>query len=196
VFLSFHGPDQLAAAAVQSELEREGIRVLSYDPNNRWPDGPIEMLRQIVEGCHYVVYVGNRGIGSRFVRFELRIAAEFSIPVVRVTSIAQARRALSKIRLAATKEQPVDLLWGHTVSKAVSRACKELSIDDLRSSAVNTAARNGLDLFDRVFDKELEEAIAAKAALSKGEKVAIVATAVVLVIIAGTGLWWLVTTIW
>ena len=196
VFLSFHGPDQPAAAAVRHELEREGIGVMSYDPDSRWPDGPIEMLRQIVEKCHYVVYVGNRVTRSRYVRFELRIAAEFSIPVVRVTSVARIRRALPAIRLAATKEPPYDLFWGGTVSRAVSNACKELSIDDIRSSAVNSAARTGLDLFDRTFDKELEAAIAAKAALSPGEKLTVVATGVTFLILVFAAVAWLIMRIW
>lgn len=192
VFLSFHGPDQLVATAVRIELESEGIGVLSYDPENRWPDGPFEMLRHIVEECHYVVYVGNRSIGSRFVRFELRIAAEFAIPVVRVASIAQVRRALPAIRLAATKEWPLDILWGRTVSRAVSGACQELTIDDIRSSAVNTAAKTGLDLFDRTFNRELDEAIRAKAALSPRDKVIIVAIAVTMLALACAGVTWLI----
>ena len=101
VFLSFHGPDLLAASLIKEELEREDVRALCYEPDNRWPDGPFETLPQIVEECHCVVYAGNRGIGSRFGKFEHRIAAEFALPVICATSIAQVRRTLPVIRKAA-----------------------------------------------------------------------------------------------
>lgn len=176
---------------MRHELEREEIRALCYDPENRWPDGPFEMLRQIVEECHCVLYVGNRGIGSRYVKFEHRIAKEFAIPVFRVTSAAQLRRALPAIRKAAATERPLDILWGHTVSRAVSNACSELTLDDIQMSKVNDTARTGLDLFDRSFHRGMDEAILAKSALSRREKIIILTAGVALLILACTGVAWL-----
>ena len=169
--MSFHGEHLEAASQIRKALISQDITVVCYDPNNRWPDGPMQMLRQMVTECHCVVYFSSTRPKSRFVRFELRIAREFAIDVVRLRSIRELGRAVAQVREAAKKTHRPDLLWGLTVSRAISASCEELEAADIVASEVDRTGSTGLDLFGRHFGMKLVGDLASKFALSTRDKV-------------------------
>jgi hypothetical protein len=171
IFLSFHGEDYEGALQVKTALTSENIAVASYDPANRWPDGPMEMLRQMVTECHCVVYFGPPRTKSRFVHFELRIAREFSVKVVHLKSIRRLSRAVAKIREEAERTHKPDLLWGWTVSKAITAACEELAAADIVDSELDRTGSTGLDLLGRHFGLKLREDLAVQLRLTQRDKV-------------------------
>ena len=169
VFLSVHAQHIDKANRVKQALINSGIDVVLYHPENRWPDGPIEMLKQIVTECHCVVYIGPYFNLSQYVRFELKVASEFNIRLFRVNPRRSLRKAIDEIKKESRREPPYDLLWGRTVSRAISNACMELETPVIAASEVKDTGRTGLDLFGRDFrileDFQVETPIVLKLAI-------------------------------
>jgi hypothetical protein len=188
VFLSFHYEHQSRATEIKAALEAAEITVIAYDPNRRWPDGPLEMLRKIVTECHCVVYVGPRAATSRYVHFELRIAREFGIEVIRMWSSRQIVRGIQRIFLESAKTHTPDLLWGLTVSGAITRACDELTSSDIASSDVNMTGRTGLDVFGREYGRKLRETLPFAIAAPTGRRFVVPVIAIIIIIVLALAL--------
>jgi hypothetical protein len=156
VFLSFHRNDGQQALKAKKLLSDAGIEVVSYDPDELWPDGPMEMLSQIVTECHCVLYVGGTSNQSRFVRFEKSIAREFHISVLRAKAASEVPRLIPKIRAIAA--EPARSLWPTSVSAGIDSALEQLNADDFAASRVVETGRTGFDIgLDRVTGHHLRQ---------------------------------------
>lgn len=191
VFLSFHSRDSSRAQEVKRELTSADIAVVSYDPAILWPDGPMEMLRNVVTECHCVVYVARwrSPIRSQYVRFELSAARNFEIRTLRVWSSREVSRSIRLIAEEAERTHVPDFFWGHTVSRSISQACRELRAADLSDSAVDRTGITGLDLLGRYFDRQLSEGLGRAFVFTPREKIllALICIGIVLLLTAVVG---------
>jgi hypothetical protein len=164
VFFSFHSPDFLVAMDFKRVFERHEIDVIAYDPNNRWPDGPMAIAEQIVSQCHCVVFIGNPGGHSRFVRFEHSVTEKLGIPLLTVARVKDLRKVIPEIHKLS--QLPAKTLWPQNVSNAIQGALNLLELDDFSKSRLATSGQTGFDLFSRTgqyeMNKMMDEAIRAK----------------------------------
>jgi hypothetical protein len=157
VFFSFHAPDFLVAMDFKRVFERHGIDVIAYDPENRWPDGPMVMAEQIVSQCHCVVFIGNPGGHSRFVRFEHAVANNVGIPLLVVRRVKDLRKVIPKIH--ELSQLPPKTLWPQSVSNSIQQALNLLELSDFSDSRIAYAGQTGFDLFSRTGQYEMNQMI-------------------------------------
>lgn len=99
VFLSYHARDFESAIATRNALENSEMRVLLYDPANRWPDATLEILQRVLNEAHCVVYVGRRWFKSPWVRVELHFARRLRLPVLQISRASRVKAIISKLKV-------------------------------------------------------------------------------------------------
>jgi hypothetical protein len=98
VFLSYHARDVKSAIATRTALEKSKIKVLLYDPDNRWPDAALEILQRILNEAHCVVYVGRRWFKSPWVRVEIHFARRLGLKVFQISGATRAKTIIPTLK--------------------------------------------------------------------------------------------------